>query len=56
MTAKELIEKLSKFDTDKDIRININILDECYGVDCMGALEFENNVTLFSAKIEEREV
>lgn len=54
MTAKELIEKLSKFDTDKDIRIVINIGNECYRTKCIGALEFENNITLFSAKIEER--
>ena len=47
MTAKELIEKLSKFDMDKEIRINIVILDECYEMNCMNALEFESDITLF---------
>ena len=50
MTAKELIEKLSKFDMDKEIRINIVILDECYEMNCMNALEFESDITLFFDK------
>lgn len=52
MTAKELIEKLSGFDTDKDIIIKIGIGDECYGAGCMGVTEFEGNITLFPVRIE----
>lgn len=52
MTAKELIEKLSGFDTDKDIIIKIGIGDERYGMGCMGVTEFEGNITLFPVRIE----
>lgn len=51
MKAKELIEKLSEFDTDKDIIINIGIGDECYGMGCMGVMGFDNNITLFPVRI-----